>query len=420
MKKKLALALVMTMAVMSLAGCGSSSTANSDAAGSGESDTASAGTAELVDLDEESYISGINVDDYVELGEYKGISVEEVAPSVSDDLVNMYINYYFAPSVAKEDVTDRAVQDGDVVNIDYTGTLKETGKEFDGGSATDYDLTIGSNSFIDGFETGLIGAETGDTKDLDITFPDDYSNADLAGKEVVFSVKINSIQVTPDLSDENVSTLGISGVESLDDLNTYVHDNLMSQAQSTYDSDVQNAVLDAVEAKCVFQNPPESMVSRFTMELNNSLERQAEYYSAQYGSSVTPDDILSSSMSGESYSGTSDEYLRSLAIRQCNMMIMLSAIAQKEDITVTDAEVSESSQSALSSYGYSDLDEYSEAVGMDMNEVMHEEVLAQKVLTFLTDNAVVTEPADSSASSSASTDASTAASDAASSASSAE
>ena len=429
MKKKLAFLLVLAMAGASLAGCGAASNADNSASGASSGATlgasadadAAAGTS-LIDmstlaLDDTSYISGINLDDYVQLGEYTGIAVSEASPSVSDDLVDMYIDYYFMQGVSKTSVTDRAVQDGDTVNIDYTGKMKDTGEEFDGGSSTGYDLTIGSNTYIDGFETGLIGANIGDSVDLDLTFPTTYPSTDLAGKEVIFTVKINSISVEPELTDDLVPSFGISGVSTVDQLKSYMRESLMEQQQSTYDSDVQNQIRSAAEANCIFQTPPDGMINRYMVELNNSLENRAAYYTAQ-GSSVTPEMILEQSMSNASYSGDVNSYLQEAAVRQCKEIIMLSAIAAKEGITVDDDEVSSEAASAMSNNGFSSMDAYSESIGIDMNEVIKEEALATKVLDFLTEKAVITEPA--STSSSASSADSSAASDSASSESSAQ
>ena len=422
MKKKLALLLVLAMAGSSLAGCGAAKNAASSSSDASATEGASAGAASdaasgttLMDmstlkLDKTSYISGIDVNDYVKLGEYTGLEVSEASPSVSDSLVDMYINYYFMQGVANTKVTDRAVKDGDIVNIDYTGKMKDTGKTFDGGSATGYDLTIGSNTFIDGFETGLIGKNIGDSVDLDLTFPKDYSTADLAGKEVIFTVKVNSISVKPELTDSLVPSFGISGVSTVDQLKSYMHDSLLKQQQSTYDRDVQNQILQAAEANCVFQNPPEAMVNRYMVELNNSLQNEAAYYSAQ-GSSVTPEMILEQSMSNASYSGDVNGYLKEAAVKQSKAIIMLTAIAAEEGITVTDDEVSSQAASAMSNNGYSSMDAYSKETGIDMNEVIKEEALASKVLDFLKEKAVITEPANTSSSaSSASADSASSAS----------
>ena len=143
---------------------------------------------------------------YVELGDYKGIEYTMDVAEVTDDQVNQQIDSFLDGLAETEEVTDRAVEDGDTVNIDFTGT--KDGEEFEGGSSEGYDLVIGSGSFIDGFEDGLIGHEIGDEVSLDLTFPEEYpQNEDLAGQDVNFKVTINSISVknTPELTDKVVA-----------------------------------------------------------------------------------------------------------------------------------------------------------------------------------------------------------------------
>jgi trigger factor len=145
------------------------------------------------------------VDDYIKLGQYKGVEVDKVeVASVTDSDITNKINSDLASKNTTEEVTDRTdVRKGDIVNIDYEG-LKD-GVAFDNGTATGADLTIGSGQFIPGFEDQLVGAKVGDKLDVNVTFPADYPNApDLAGQPVVFKVTINSIKksVTPELNDE--------------------------------------------------------------------------------------------------------------------------------------------------------------------------------------------------------------------------
>ena len=143
-----------------------------------------------------------DLSEYVTLGKFPAVEIDE--EKIEDEL-NKAIEEITSQYGEKADVTDRAVVDGDIVNIDYTG--KMDGKEFEGGSAKGHDLTIGSDSFIPGFEDGIIGKKLGDEFDLKLVFPEDYkNNPDLQGKDVVFTVKINSIksQSNPALSNDMV------------------------------------------------------------------------------------------------------------------------------------------------------------------------------------------------------------------------
>ena len=135
------------------------------------------------------------------LGKYKGIDLSIDKVEVTDEEVDAQVNSILASNPNSQDITDRAVENGDIANIDYEG--KKDGVAFDGGTAKGYDLHIGSGSFIPGFEDGVVGMKIGETKDIKLTFPQDYQSTELAGKEVVFTVKVNSIKVeTPATLDD--------------------------------------------------------------------------------------------------------------------------------------------------------------------------------------------------------------------------
>ena len=148
---------------------------------------------------------------YITLADYKGLKVD-----TKSDEFKEYYNNVISSDVSANDLyvkkTEGTVANGDTANIDYTG--KKDGVAFDGGTAAGYDLKIGSNSFIDGFETGLIGKKIGDTVDLNLTFPESYSSAELAGKAVVFTVKINYVKTEEERKPEDYySELGFKSVD---------------------------------------------------------------------------------------------------------------------------------------------------------------------------------------------------------------
>ena len=152
---------------------------------------------------------------YINLGEYKGIKVY----TKSDEFKEFY-NSVISSDVSSNDLyvkkTEGEVANGDTVNIDYTG--KKDGVAFDGGTAEGYDLTIGSNSFIDGFETGLIGKKIGETVDLNLTFPENYDSSELAGKAVVFTVKINYVKTEEERKPEDYySEIGFKTLKAYTD-----------------------------------------------------------------------------------------------------------------------------------------------------------------------------------------------------------
>ena len=200
MKKKLIMALLTLSIAVMAAGCGDK---KSDDSKNDDKKTETSTEDKAVDTNSKGNVVAVDVDDiskYVKLGDYKNLEVTETKQEIGDADVEDYISQQLTYK-AEEITEDRPVQENDTVNIDYTGYLD--GEAFDGGSATDADLLIGSNSFIEGFESGLIGKSKGEEVTLDLNFPDPYSNnPDLAGKAVQFKVKINTIKAAPELTDE--------------------------------------------------------------------------------------------------------------------------------------------------------------------------------------------------------------------------
>ena len=230
MKKKTLGFLAAVLSMCMLAGCGAKDTGDGTDAATG----AGAESTALKDMD---------VDKYVTLGEYKGLEVSVDTVEVDEDEWDSLVNNVYYENITAENggIMDRAVETGDTVNIDYEG--KKDDVAFDGGTAQGYDLTIGSGSFIAGFEDGLIGVMPGETVDLNLTFPENYGKSDLAGQAVVFTVTVNYIQPAQDgeFSDEVISNFGIDGVTNEEELRQYAYDYLNENAQQNYETNVQQA-----------------------------------------------------------------------------------------------------------------------------------------------------------------------------------
>ncbi|MEG2283867.1 MAG: FKBP-type peptidyl-prolyl cis-trans isomerase, partial [Bacilli bacterium] len=146
--------------------------------------------------------SGIKIEDYVKVADYKGLEKEKISVKVTDKEVTDEINSRLEAVTKTVKVTKGTVKDNDVILIDYVGTID--GKEFKGGSANDHSLTIGSGEFIDGFESGLVGVKVGTSKTLKLKFPKNYNSKELAGKDVTFKVKVKSkdVQKKPELNED--------------------------------------------------------------------------------------------------------------------------------------------------------------------------------------------------------------------------
>lgn len=346
MKKRTAAVTVLLAAAVFLAGCGDDS--------------------------KKAWLDEIKASDYVKLGEYKGIEVSQAKPAVTEEERDSYISYFL-----KMD-PDRGVIEGDTVNIDYVGT--KDGTAFEGGTASGASLTIGSGSFIEGFEDGLIGAKKGDTVELNLQFPADYRATELAGQDVVFTVTVNSILAgeEQELTDGYVKGLGIDGVETVDAYRQYVYDMLLAQAEQTYDTNVENLIADEVISRCEFtKDPPQAMVERYTETLKQNLTNQA----ASYGMDLMQF-LGNYGMDESNY----EENLKSQAVKSAQQYIVLKAIADAEKISVSDEEIQNSMDELAKSSGYESSEDIGELVDTrDYSEFL----LGQKVMDMLRENAVV-------------------------------
>ena len=355
-------------------GCGNADTDTAESTQESVVESENAAEAETEDFGPEAYLSGINVADYVTLGEYTGVEVSVDAPVVTDEYLDSYIDYVLQSNMVKTEVTDRPVEEGDIVNIDYEGKID--GVAFDGGTAQGYDLTIGSGAFIDGFEDGLIGAQSGETLDVNVTFPEDYRGEEVAGKDAVFTVTVNSISVEslPELTDEFVQGLDV-GVNTVEEYRQYAYELLMEEEQNTHDSNAEVAILEAVMANSELQDPPEDMTNRYYSRMIDNMT----YYASMYGYDL--ETFLS-------IQGTSEDAIRESSVQAGQEIITMQAIAEAEGLSVTDEELDAEIESNAGSLGYDDVEEYRASLDV---EGYREYMMSEKVLDFLLENAVVTD-----------------------------
>ena len=227
MKKKVVAAMLAACMAVSLTACGNSGLLPRriplrQKSASDENKTDSEETKE----EEIRIVSVKDVSDYVTIGDYKGFTLDRYTQAVTDDDVDAQISYELQDKVTE--VTDGTVENGDTVTINYTGTVD--GKEFDGGSAQDYDLVVGEGSMgIDGFEEGLIGMKKGETKELTLTLPEGYSENDsLSGKEAVFKITLQKFARVPELTDDWVAAN--TDYKTVDEYKQSVRDELEKQA----------------------------------------------------------------------------------------------------------------------------------------------------------------------------------------------
>ena len=321
------------------------------------------------------YLKDIKASDYVTLGNYIGIEAEAPEPAVEDGMVDMYLAYYVMPQIPTDEVTGRAIEEGDTVNIDFVGYLD--GETFEGGTGSNYDLTIGAHQFIDGFEEGLIGVNAGETVSLDLTFPDPYrSNTELSGAPVVFEVTVNSIG-RKDI-DAYVLTLGLEGCSTEEDFREYLYNVFYNNAVLNYEETIESKLTNTIMAGCTFKEPPTEMVERFAQNIENERSSLA----AQYGMTLESYMLNSAGMDEATYK----EQFKTEAVTEAQQYIMYQAIADAEGLNPTDEQLQEEIGSIVEVYGYESEEAFRENTDMEM---FKEQLMRRNVMDFLKENGTI-------------------------------
>ena len=278
----------------------------------------------------------------IEVGDYSKIEVLNDAVKIDDATVEQYITNILQTQSETKQVTEGIVAEGDQLNIDYVGKLASTGEVFDGGSATGQSLTIGSGMMIDGFESGLIGAEIGKTKTINVTFPADYQNTDLAGKPATFDVTINyrSETVVPELTDDFVQHYSSNYLEkqlnTVEELEEYVHDYI-------YNYYLHTAMFEDIQSKekaISYDEEAEAMLVKYSMDT-------LDYYAAMYG--TTPDEYAV--MYGYS---DATAYATEEAHYYLDTIMLVDKIVKDKKISWTDEELDQSIALYMARNGYSE------------------------------------------------------------------
>ena len=229
-------------------------------------------------------VATVPVKPEVKISAYTGMKIEKFAYTVSDADVQAEIDRLLDKKATREEVTDRAAENGDIVTIDFVGTVD--GVKFDGGEAEGYDLVLGSGSFIPGFEDQVVGMNLGEKKDVNVTFPEDYQAAELKGKAAVFAVTLHKIQkkVLPELTDEFVKEN--AGEETIEAYKEKTAARLQENLDRRANDATENSILDAIAANTEVEIPQamiereiDSLVKRFEYQLMYQGLKLADYLS---------------------------------------------------------------------------------------------------------------------------------------------
>lgn len=391
MKKRAIMISMLLVMALSVTGC-SQKTATKDKDTKTE-ETAKTDDAEETESDDTEdtsedtpttaeLMAGIDVEKCVTLGDYKGVTVEKTIQSVTDEDVQNEIDNALANYPVE---VDQAAKEGDTVNIDYVGKID--GEEFDGGSDQGADLKLGSGKFIDGFEDGLIGARKGETRTLNLTFPEDYTQ-DLAGKAVEFTVTVNAVKEPLSEPTDQWVADNIEGYDNIADYKAGIRSEQEESNEQTAENQVRYAAWTQVIDNCTINEYPETLV-----EVGKKLyEQQVETY-AKYAGMELDAYIESSGLTQEEYQSNMEEYGKNVAAQA----LVCQAICDKEGFAIGDDDYQKALQDMLTEYGCTE-DELIQTYGQDNVE---QSIMLNRVSNLILENANVTEvQADSSADSS--------------------
>lgn len=367
MKKRIVMLLTAFLAIALLGGCGDKKKENApESEVTAKEETAPEGEAVNVTLQD------YNAEDFVTLGEYKGLEVVVPEPAVDETKQLMNVKGLFQNGLTEElGIKDRAVEEGDLTFISYVG--KKDGEAFAGGTSEGTFLEIGSGQYIDGFEEGLIGVMPGETVDLNLTFPTPYQNPDLEGQEVVFTVTV--IYIAPEMSDEVILAMANENYSSLDELNQFVYDQLMEQAQTEYDLNLENAVIEKLIENTTFTEVPQELTEKYTQNILSNLSSTA------YAYGYDPD-----SYTLMLYGVDAATIAAEFGEESAKQGLALQAIANAENLNVTDEELDEKLMEYVNEYGLASIEEL---LGDTDKNDYRDFFMFEKVVELLIDNAVV-------------------------------
>lgn len=316
--------------------------------------------------------------DYVKINGYTGLEVNEVSETkVDDETVDSQLEQIRQNYATYTEITDRPAQEGDYVTIDYSGSID--GVAFDGGTASGQQLELGAGGYIDGFEDGIVGHMTGETFDVNTTFPDPYqNNPDLAGKEAVFTITLSKIEevVLPELNDEFVTM--VKGEDStVDEYKKEIKKILKSQAEAQAQSDKETEIMNALMENVELKKYPEDKVKEYKDLMVEQYKQIATSLNLEYT------DFL------EQYMGMDEEEFNKEIDSQIKEYVkqleVVELIAEEEKITVSDEDISEwLTENAQSQQMTEEAlkEQYSD-------DEIEEKVLNDKVVSWLWDKAKV-------------------------------
>lgn len=370
MKKKAYLAILALCVVLGASACGTETgetteqTQNTETEKNDKEKPSSYGTR---------LVSVKDVDKYITIGEYKGIQLDKTVAEITEEEVDAQISNDLKNKA--EEVTDKngTVENGDLVTINFVGT--KDGETFDGGTANNYDLTIGEGMMIDGFEDGIIGMKKGETKEVPLTFPEDYYEPSMAGADVVFKITLQNFRRTPELSEEWVAAN--TDYKTLEEYREGTRKTLAEAAEQSAQNNLQNTAWGTVIGNCEVKEYPQDDIDNAVAEY----KKLNEEYAAQ-GDMDLEKFVESQGLTMEAF----EEQCQQYAEAKVKQNLVVQGIMDKEGLTLEDEESLKIQNQLIEQFGVKDLADLVDQYGQ---VAVDESIGILRVTDFIVDQAEI-------------------------------
>ena len=330
-------------------------------------------TVDKLEEDNVTLVAIVPVKPEVKISAYTGMKIRQYAYNVTDEEVEAEVARVQERNARKVEVTDRAAILGDIVNIDFSGAVD--GVKFDGGEAEGFDLTLGSGQFIPGFEDQVVGMNIGETKDVNVTFPENYQAENLKGKAAVFTVKVNKIQgkELPEVTDEFIKEA--TGSETLADYKAKAKERLLAQAERRANDATENSILEAIAANTEVEIP-QAMLDREIDGLVQKFEYQLMYQGLKLQDYL---DFLKVTLAD--FRKNYEEQAKKNVLNQ----LIISHLIKTEKVEATDEEVDAKVAEQAASVGKT-AEEYKKNMDPRQFDYISSDIVITKLFAFLKAN----------------------------------
>jgi trigger factor len=318
-------------------------------------------------------VSVDNVEKYITIGNYKGLTLDNTVDEISDDEIESQIQQDLKNTAAEVTDKDATIQNGDIATINYVG-MKD-GEAFDGGTANNYDLTVGAGLMIDGFEEGLIGMKKGETKDLNLTFPEDYMASELAGEDVVFQVTVQNFRRVPELTEDWVTEN--TNYTTIEEYRESVKASLQEYAEYVAKETLRNSAWSTVLSSSEVMEYPQADIDNAAAEFKQLYER----YAAQ-GDMTLEDFVESQGISMDDFEEQSQQYAQA----KVKQSLIIQGIMDAEGLSLDDEESLAIQDELVAEYSAGSLADLIDRYGQ---VAVDESIGLLRVTNFILENAIV-------------------------------